>query len=361
VPQGTGRVSGVAPAPTTGAQYQRLRSRGSLARVSVHVLPKVLEYHGDMLADPARVGAFRRAIEARVAPGAVVLDLGGGTGVLSALACRAGARRVYMMEAGPVIDFARELLKANGLAERVVTLHGQSIDSTLPEPIDVIISETIGVAAFDEGILSSVLDARRRFGRPGSPPVVIPGQLAMWAAPVSDPALHERLVGRWGAPLSEATGYDVRTLRARAPHHLYIRRVMREHLVAPGVELARVDLATLAEPFVEGTARFPFERGATVHGLAVWFEAELAPGIVISNAPVLEANEDISQHWSHGFLPLSDGLVVGQGETLELTVQVNGGDLWRWCGGVAGGARFDQCTAFGAPLDQIWSPATKPG
>ena len=69
----------------------------------------------------------------------------------------------------------------------------------------------------------------------------------------------------------------------------------------------------------------------------------------------------MGHHWSHGFLPLSDALRIPAGGSLALDLQVNDGSLWHWRGAVQGGAAFDQCTAFGAPLDQIWSPSTKPG
>ena len=92
--------------------------------MSVHSIPKLLVYHGDMLADSARIDAFGRALQQVVTLGSVVLDLGGGTGVLSALACRAGAGRVYMIERGRIIGFAREFLRDNGLSERVTCVEG---------------------------------------------------------------------------------------------------------------------------------------------------------------------------------------------------------------------------------------------
>jgi hypothetical protein len=312
-----------------------------------------------MLADGARVDAFRRALDRTIVPGAVVLDLGGGTGVLSALACRAGAHRVYMMEQGQILRFAREVLRANGVADRVVCVEGFSTDSRLPEPVDVIVTETIGVAGFDEGILAYVIDARRRFGRVGgSGPVVIPRRLALWAAPVSAPDIHDRLVARWTRGLA---GLDLRTVAARASNNVYIHRVEPDWLAAGGHELMSVDLGAVDQTFVEGTARFAFARPATVHGFAVWFEAELADGVTLSNAPSAEpapasasaptSASNVGHHWSHGFLPVPEGLDVAAGAELELSVQINDGDLWRWRGGANGQSRFDQCTAFGAPLD----------
>ena len=319
--------------------------------MSVHSIPKLLVYHGDMLADSARIDAFGRALQQVVTLGSVVLDLGGGTGVLSALACRAGAARVYMIERGRIIGFAREFLRDNGLSERVTCVEGLSTECLLPEQVDVIVTETIGVAGFDEGILGYVIDARRRMGRPsGGGPVVIPRRLALWAAPVSDPDLHDRLVTRWARDL---VGLNLRAVASRAANNIYMHRFEPDRLAAGGRELMSVDLGTVEHPFVEGTASFSFARPATIHGFAVWFEADLADGVTLSNAPdaAPAAASNFGQHWWHGFLPLTEELQVAAGEELELAVQINDGGLWRWRGGPNGQSRFDQCTAFGAPLD----------
>ena len=76
--------------------------------------------------------------------GSRVLDLGCGSGVLSFMACEAGAGKVYAIEGGPVIDVARELAADNGFADRIEFLSGWSMEVGIPEPADVLISETIG-------------------------------------------------------------------------------------------------------------------------------------------------------------------------------------------------------------------------
>lgn len=53
-----------------------------------------LEFHRAFLADDIRNLAYKRALELAVQPGATVLDVGSGTGILSFLAARAGAERV---------------------------------------------------------------------------------------------------------------------------------------------------------------------------------------------------------------------------------------------------------------------------
>ena len=48
---------------------------------------------------------------------AVVMDVGCGTGILSLLAARAGARRVFAVEASKIADKAEANIKASGYSD----------------------------------------------------------------------------------------------------------------------------------------------------------------------------------------------------------------------------------------------------
>lgn len=128
----------------------------------------MIDYHRGLIADRARTDALRDAILRVVKPGNVVLDLGAGSGILSFFACEAGAARVFAVDRGHAADVAALLVRQNGLGERITVIHGLAAETELPVKADVLITETLGAFALEEGILGIVLDARRRLLRPGA-------------------------------------------------------------------------------------------------------------------------------------------------------------------------------------------------
>lgn len=119
------------------------------------------------LFDTTRVEHLSRAVDEVVRPGQVVVDGGSGSGVLGLLAARAGAARVYCVESNTA--YARiiaEHARRNGVADRVVVLAADATRVVLPEPVDVIVCESLSGGLFFEP-QEQILANLRRFLRPG--------------------------------------------------------------------------------------------------------------------------------------------------------------------------------------------------
>ena len=133
-----------------------------------------------MLEDHKRTGAYFQAVmqNRRQFSGKTVLDVGTGSGILASFAARAGARKVYAVEATSMAQHARRLVQHNGvrtalqklrhccrcaspgklccdragcaqLAGVVEVIQGTIETVSLPEKVDVIISEWMGCAPQD--------------------------------------------------------------------------------------------------------------------------------------------------------------------------------------------------------------------
>ncbi|TNN65057.1 Histone-arginine methyltransferase CARM1 [Liparis tanakae] len=91
----------------------------------------------------------------------VVLDVGCGSGILSFFAAQAGARKVYAVEASTMAQHAEVLVNSNRLGERVIVIPGKVEEVTLPEQVDIIISEPMGYMLYQPSFHGVDLSALR--------------------------------------------------------------------------------------------------------------------------------------------------------------------------------------------------------
>ncbi|PSS31719.1 Protein arginine N-methyltransferase [Actinidia chinensis var. chinensis] len=144
-----------------------------------------------MLCDRVRMDSYYNAVfdNKHHFDGKIVLDVGTGSGILAIWAGQAGARKVYQVEATKMSEHPRELVKANNLQDVVEVIEGSIEDVTLPEKVDVIISEWMGYFLLRESMFDSVICARDRWLKPTG--VMYPSNARMWLAP-----MRSRLAGQ---------------------------------------------------------------------------------------------------------------------------------------------------------------------
>jgi hypothetical protein len=297
----------------------------------------VLEVHREFLLDDLRTNAYRHAIRQVVTPDSVVLDLGTGSGILAFFACQAGARRVFAVESTHSADLAAFLARQLGYSDRLEVIHDHSTKIDLPEPADVLVTETLGAFGFNEHILSSVIDARARLLRPGA--AVIPQHIYLAIVPVEAPVVFDRHVGFWRR---EQFGLDFSPLAVFASNAVYVANVdTASFLAAPAVVIS-ADLASITSADVSGRAHFTASRSGLLCGFSGWFRATLAPGIELSN------EQPGTTHWNHAFLPLESPLSVEEGTPIDIDLETADGLSWRWRGRI-GSEPFDQMTLLSGP------------
>lgn len=292
---------------------------------------------------------YTEALRRAVRPGDIVLDMGAGTGIFSLLACKFGASQVHAVEPDEAIQVARDSAKANGFADRIAFHQTISTSISLPEAVNVIISDLRSVLPLFEHHIPSIVDARRRLLVPGG--ALIPCRDMLWGTLVEDPkryrSYHEPwLHNAYDLDLSVGKPYVVNTWRRTY--------AQAEQLLVPPQQWATLDYTTIESPHVAGEVSWKAERAGTAHGLLLWFDTELAEGIGFSNAP---GRPELI--YGQAFFPLQNPVELSPGDTVSVKVKADladSGYIWRWQTEVRAQddgslkANYSQSTFFGQPV-----------
>jgi SAM-dependent methyltransferase len=297
---------------------------------------RLIEY-GAMLRDRRRIDAYRRALASVVTPATPVLDLGTGLGTFAILAARLGAKRVYAVDEADVITVAAENAAASGVADRITFLQTRAAELALPEPVDVLVSDLSSALPLYEEHLPSLIHARDAFLRKGG--ALIPMRDRLLCAPVSSAELYARLTDPWRS-VPEIDFQPSLTMALHAPHAMQVKP---EHLAAESQCWAELDYATITSPNVSASLEWSLD--AEIHGIALWFESVLQPGIISTSGPWSEGSVHATM-----VLPLLAPLAVRG--TLRLTIEAtlaNGRYVITW----QAGGRPRQSTFLSEPRSAV--------
>lgn len=281
--------------PVGGEEPITLAGGSVFDRAAVHI---------SMLNDRVRTEAFLAAIRATVRPGDVVVDIGTGTGVLAVAAALAGARRVYAIEAGAMARVAREVVKSNGVADRVTVIEGWSHSVTLPERADVLVSETIANAAFEENIIGIVRDATDRLLKPEAR--IVPREVRLQGLPVQlGEGWLERLVFRSGRTRLWQDWYGVDfsalpglPLSPEAMPRVKLNKAGAWTALGKVVPLARAEFGPESGGEFDSESRWRADQSGEVNAVVLFFDLETAPGIHLSTDPRLPG-ERAARSWAN--------------------------------------------------------------
>ena len=283
-------------------------------------------WHFAMVNDTARNRQFELAITNAVTPDSVVLDIGAGTGLLSMMAARAGARHVIACEANPVLaKVARDVIRNNGYSDRIRVINkpSQQLDpetdfpkNTMP---DVLVAEVFDTLVIGEGALATYAHARRYLLAPDA--VVIPRQAVLCGSLVES----ERLWREGGA--DQASGFDVTPLNRFRPDTVALEAAsFGGRLLADDFPIFSFDLAGGETTSSNAGLDIPILSAGVCHALVFWFRLQLDDQAAVDNRPTFDgeaAAGDYCAHWYQVAKLMVPPIPVEPGMTLHIEARHN--------------------------------------
>jgi hypothetical protein len=278
-----------------GATSEDMRSLGRAAVEQHRDRPFSVVTHAHMLADKARLHAYRSAIDALVGPDSEVVDIGTGTGILAAYAAERTKRTVHAIEVEPAsVELAKRLFATAGLSN-VNLVEGASYGKPVDAAPEVLVTETLGPVGIEEHIVETCREFCLRYP---SVTTLIPHTLHLRCRPVRSTRLEDWREGVIANILSASFGsfrYSAveSELRCALSRQLLEQSVADAELLGPARTLATFSLGHSRSSRFQAKVAVP--GGATaVH---VYFEAELGAGQTISTALTEPVN-----HWGQYFV-----------------------------------------------------------
>lgn len=299
--------------------------------------------HREMLSDKARMDAYGQAIlkNPSLLNGAVVMDVGCGTGILSLFSAQAGASRVIAVEASAkMAAVASQVAKNNGLLLNksetrvngnqkgvVEVVHGmvEEIDKIVelqPHSVDVLLSEWMGYCLLYESMLGSVLYARDRYLKPGG--AILPDTATIFVAGF----------GKGGTSLpfwENVCDFDMSCIGEElvidAARYPIVDVIDHQDLVTSSTILQTFDLATMKHHEVDFTATASLEPKLSAsenensktccwcYGVVLWFDTGFTTRFCRDTPAVLSTSPYTPKtHWSQTILTFREPIAIGFGE-----------------------------------------------
>lgn len=307
----TAAAAAAAAVRLSGTDDAAMRGHNRAVR---HLVPR---WHFQMMNDAARNAAFLDGIQKTIRPGALVLDIGTGAGLLALLAARAGAGHVYTCEqVGMVADTAREIIARNGLQDRITVIGKPSnelrVGKELPRRVDVLITEIFDCGLLGEGVAAALAHGRRELLAADG--AILPGRASVQAVLVDSPAIHQL------NHVDEVLGFDLSPFnRFRTLEYFssYLAHHPHRALCAP-FPVFEFDLGRDIQPEARALT-VPITADGVCHAVCFWFELSLADGVHLSNAP-----EHHGSHWRQAIQSFAEPRRVQRGDTLRIEARHDG-------------------------------------
>ncbi len=295
-------------------QPDNLHVRHQIRRLSADQVPF---WHIPMMNDTRRNDAFEaaivRAIEA-VGPEARVLDIGTGSGLLSMMAARAGARNVVACEVVPVIaEMAQRIVAKNGYADRIAIHNRLStelrVGAELDERADILVSEILSSDLLTENVLDTFEDAHARLLKRDA--IVIPRAASAIGCLVESQVLADY------AFVDKVSGFDVSDFTELSAQKLPIHGTMTDwKRLSADVEMVRVDLTRRQQPSDVQLLSIDVLEDGVATGIVQWMHVDLAEGISFDNHP----DGYTDGGWLQVLHAFPQPIAVRAGEVLDLAV-----------------------------------------
>lgn len=284
------------------------------------------QQHLGLLEDQKRVAAYLEAI-AHTAAGAVVVDVGAGTGIWGLVALKCGFEHAFLIEPSKkMCEYARHLANINGLSHKITvipsTLEGLKSEK-IPAVIDLVVTETLSSVLFGFGSWDALPNLASRLSNVSS---IIPIRGCLFGAlTATNYALAHGARSGLGMLKSLGLLVDLSDRTFRSGGNVYDKGKVLQALRVGQLEakcLASFDFGR-PEAYSFVPASLPLAAGREYLGMILYWDVELTGG---KSAVVLSSLDPELTSWYPLFVPFIEPIRSSEDTSVAMSLQLEARD-----------------------------------
>lgn len=268
--------------------------------------------HHDILSDYVRTASYRDAIvnNEKIFRDKTVLDLGCGTAILSMFASKAGAKEVISVDQSDIIYQAMDIVRRNQI-ENIKFVKGRLEDSELPvEKVDIIVSEWMGYFLLFEGMMDSVIYARKQYLKEDG--FILPNRCNISLTGYGDIERHNEFIGFW----KDVYGFDMSCMKKEVLREATVEICKPEHVITDANIIANFDLMEVDVDCPNFCYDFNLrvKRDGKITALVGYFDTffELPEHVEFSTSPYTKPT-----HWKQTLFYVEEPIAVTEGQIIK--------------------------------------------
>ncbi len=301
-----------------------LGTKQNLSRLLARFVPP---WHLKMLADRDRNKAYEEAIAKVVNTDSVVLDIGTGSGLLSLMCSRHGAKKVYTCEQSKYISAVAEEIIGNNDERGVIQLFNKKstalTSSELSPKPNILVAEIFDAGLIGEGVVPTFRHALQNLCATDCKVIPSGGRVIGQLLQIDELSTVN--------PVRSIEGFDLSAFdQFRIPSE-YISEDLnkfKHQFLSPEFHLLTYDFSKLPDPikadtFTAKDFKIKANKSGRIDGIAFWFELLLDDEITLSSSP-----KRLDNHWGQAIFFFEESLTVAAGSTISFQLRYNDSNIW---------------------------------